>query len=317
MQNLPQSPGSPPIFDRVPAVAPASPPIVLTIAGFDPSCGAGLTADLKVFAAHRLFGIACATALTVQSTRGVRRSEPVSGQLIAETLACLAADLPIAGVKIGMLGSRAAVEAVAQWLLPLRKASPGLPVVLDPVLRASSGAALLPPDALPTLLATLLPLVSILTPNLPEAALLAGMPCHTRDEVPQVARRLGKKTGAAVLVTGGHLQDTSAPEDYLLEPDPNRDSDHGLGTGTWHAGAWVRTEATHGTGCALSSALLCRLVRGFPLQQAVPAAKRYVESALRAAYPVGEGKGPMHHLFRCDRPEPSEAADPSKEQRHY
>ncbi len=308
MQNLPPFGGSPPFSGETPAIAPGSPPIVLTIAGFDPSSGAGLTADLKVFAAHRLFGVACATALTVQSTQGVRRSEPVSGQLIAETLACLSDDLSIAGVKIGMLGTRDAVEAVAQWLVPLRRASPGLPVVLDPVLRASSGAELLPPDAFQLLLGKLLPLVSIFTPNIPEAALLAGMPCHTQADVREAARRLCVETGAAVLVTGGHLQGASAPEDYLLGGGSERDG----GTGTWHRGEWVRTEATHGTGCALSSALLCRLVQGFLLQHAVPAAKRYVEAALRAAYPVGRGKGPMHHLFGFEAREAPEAADPSK-----
>ena len=307
MQKLPPCRGSLPLSGNEPAVASARPPVVLTIAGFDPSCGAGLTADLKVFAAHRLFGVACATALTVQSTQGVRRSEPVTGALIAETLACLSDDLLIAGIKIGMLGSSAAVEAVAEWLLPLRETSPGLPVVLDPVLRASSGAKLLPPDAVQLLLAKLLPLVSILTPNVWEAALLAGLPCRLRADIPQVAQRLHEQTGAAVLVTGGHLEGSPAPEDYLLDgcfPE--------AGTGTWHRGEWVRTEATHGTGCALSSALLCRLVQGFPLEHAVPAAKQYVESALRAAYPVGQGKGPMHHLFRCDTEGASEAADPSE-----
>ncbi len=283
-----------------------SPPTVLTIAGFDPSSGAGVTADLKVFAAHDLYGLACATALTVQSTQGVRRSQPVQSELIAETLACLSDDVAIAGVKIGMLGSRAAIESIAHWLAPLRAASPDLPVVLDPVLRASSGTALLPLEAVDALRTELLPLVSVVTPNLPEAALLAGAPpCETRSCVPNMARLLQTQTAGAVLITGGHLQGASTPEDYLLQA--------GADQGAWFPGEWVRTRATHGTGCALSSALLCGLVQGLPLGPAVRAAKRYVETAMRAAYPVGRGSGPMHHLFACDAVEAPRAPGTSEE----
>ena len=277
-----------------------NPRVVLTIAGFDPSSGAGITADLKVFAAHGLYGVACATALTVQSTQGVRRSESVGGELIGDTLRCLSDDIEIAGVKIGMLGTRAAVETVAEWL----RTQPLLPVVLDPVVRSSSGADLLSPDGIDALRTELLPLVTVLTPNLAEAELLSGTRCEQREDVPEAARALLRLTGGSVAITGGHL--AGAPEDYLLEA--------GQPDGTWFGGEWVRTQATHGTGCAFSSALLCELVGGAILKNAVPAAKRYVESAMRAASPVGRGKGPMHHLFAFDSPanETSNTRKPSQ-----
>ncbi len=268
------------------------PPAVLSIAGFDPSSGAGFTADLKVFAAHGLYGLACPTALTVQSTRGVRRSEAVSAALVSETLECLAEDIPVVGVKIGMLASAPVLEAVIYWLAGFRERAPELPVVLDPVLRSSSGHALLDPGAIELLRKELLPLVSVVTPNLAEAAVLAGRPADARNDVPEAARRIVEQMEpgkGAVVVTGGHLGER--PDDFLLTAS---------GTGAWFAGTRVETQATHGTGCAFSSALLCGLVRGHDLAAAVRQAKDYVEAALRAAYPVGHGKGPMHHLYALD-----------------
>ncbi len=278
----------------------ASPRAVLSIAGFDPSSGAGLTADLKVFAAHEHYGLACATALTVQSTLGVRRSEAVSSTLVEDTLNCLAEDIPIAGVKIGMLATRANVVSVARWVAGYREQVPALPVVLDPVLRSSSGAALLDPGALQVLVAELLPLATVVTPNLPEAALLAGSPIGCLIDAPGVAAAIRTHMDplrGAVVVTGGHSGPERTPDDFVLAPDDL--------AGLWVAGEWVHTRATHGTGCAFSSALLCGLVHDLPLPAAVLAAKRYVESAMRAAYPIGQGKGPMHHLFGATRLAPA------------
>ena len=277
-----------------------APAAVLSIAGLDPSSGAGFTADLKVFAAHGLYGLACPTALTVQSTQGVRRSEPVSGSLIRDTLACLASDIPIAGVKIGMLATGGNVRAVAAWLDGYRARPGGLPVVLDPVLRSSSGAALLSPDAVNLLVQELLPLATVVTPNLQEAAVLAGLDPSSsrswqRSDVEAAARRIQPHLNPAngtVLITGGHLGDGQASDDYLLPS--------GAGEGCWLPGKRIATRSTHGTGCALSSALLCALVAGQVLAEAVASAKRYVEGALAAAYPVGQGNGPMHHLFLTD-----------------
>lgn len=268
-------------------------PIALTVAGFDPSSGAGITADLKVFAAHRLFGVSAITALTVQSTQGVRRVEPVAGSLLRETLHCLKDDLEIAGIKIGMPGSAEAVAALAAFL-----AEAGVPrerIVLDPVLRSSSGRVLLEEDGLRLLREELLPLVGWITPNLAELAVLTGLPeLKRREEVAAAAKELAQlaaKSGHPslhVIVTGGHLD---SPDDFLRTP---------AGEEHWFPGEWVETAATHGTGCAFSSALLSRLLLGDSPAEAVAAAKEYVRGAMLAAWPVGKGRGPMHHLYRME-----------------
>src|SRR5690349_7801492 len=178
-----------------------SPPVVLAIAGFDPSSGAGLTADLKTIAAHRLYGVSCITALTVQTTLGVRRSEALRPELVRDTLRALVEDTPIAAAKIGMLGSREIAAEVARFLR-----SNLLPnVVLDPVLRSSSGAELLDEAGLRILREELLGIVDVVTPNLDEASALTGLPVKNQAEMEQACcelRRLGAKN---IIVTGGHL----------------------------------------------------------------------------------------------------------------
>jgi hydroxymethylpyrimidine/phosphomethylpyrimidine kinase len=226
--------------------------------------------------------------LTVQSTQEVRAVEPVRPSLLRETLACLAADIPLAGVKLGMLASAGLVAEAEHFLrarLALRER-----VVLDPVLQSSSGAALLDAEGTSLLRERLLGVVGWVTPNLDELALLAGVEVRTREQVPAAAERLARQAASvgnpriAIVVTGGHLE---RPDDYLLLE----------GKGNWVPGERVETRATHGTGCAFSSALLAQLALGRSGSTAVMAAKRYVAEALRAAYPVGEGRGPMHHLF--------------------
>jgi hydroxymethylpyrimidine/phosphomethylpyrimidine kinase len=259
--------------------------ILLSIAGFDPSSGAGVTADLKVFAAHGLYGVAAATALTVQSTAGVRRVEPVSAQLLAETLDCLADDLPLAGVKIGMLATAANVEAVAAFLERLD----GLPIVLDPVLCSTSGHPLLDAEAVERLRLRLLPLVSCITPNLDELLLLAGVEQH-EVSIAEASRLIAAPfPNLGVVVTGGHLDQ---PHDTVFCPGERP---------VTIPGEWVMTTATHGTGCGHSSALLCGLVQGLSLVDSARAAKHYVTEALRAATPMGHGGGSMHHLYASIR----------------
>jgi hydroxymethylpyrimidine/phosphomethylpyrimidine kinase len=272
-------------------------PIALTIAGFDPGSGAGITADLKTFAAHGIYGVACISALTVQSTLGVRAVEPLSPTLVRRTLECLAEDVSLAGVKIGMLGSSAVVREVSSFLTSQSGAIPRGRIVLDPVLRSSSGTALIDPAGVELLQQELLSRVGWITPNLDELALLTGRDLSApgslaRDQVPaaagqlhEMAARLGNDE-LNVVVTGGHL---SRPDDYLLLAS---------GEGNWLEGEKIVTKATHGTGCAFSSALLSGLISGQSPRQAVVAAKAYVTEALRSAYPVGKGKGPMNHLFR-------------------
>ena len=231
---------------------------LLTIAGYDPSSGAGVTADLAVFAAHGYFGVSAITGLTVQSTTGVRRTEAVAPDLLGETLACLFEDIEIAGIKIGMLATAANVAVVADFVASL----PGLPVVLDPVLRSSSGRELLEPEGVALLRERLLPLVSWATPNRGEAALLGELPAHV-----------------AAVITGGD--------------DDAADLIRAGGLETWLRGERIESRSTHGTGCAFSSALLCGLVAGLDSVEAARRAKAYVAEAIRRAPAVGRGHGPL------------------------
>jgi hydroxymethylpyrimidine/phosphomethylpyrimidine kinase len=270
-----------------------TPPVCLTIAGFDPSSGAGVTADLKTFAAHGVYGVAAITALTVQSTQRVRGMEAVRPSLFRETLECLADDIELAGVKLGMLASVGLV-AEADHFLRLRPELHAC-VVLDPITRSSSGAALLDAEGTALLRERLLAVVGWVTPNLDELAMLADVEVRSREQVESAAGRLKRyaasigNPGLGIVVTGGHLE---RPDDYALLD----------GQGRWLAGERVETRSTHGTGCAFSSALLAELVLGRSGMEAVEAAKRYVREAMQAAYPVGQGHGPLHHLFAYQPP---------------
>ena len=262
-------------------------PVLLTIAGFDPSTGAGVTADLHTFAAHRCYGVACITALTVQSTRGVRSVHPVSGAIVARTLEELAADLPIAAVKIGMLGSGDVVGAVVAFL---KRAKPRH-VVLDPILKSSSGARLLAPAAIAKLKRELLPLCSVVTPNLDEAGVLTGVRMKGTTSMIDAAGRIHDLGVPAVVVTGGHLAD---PVDVLSLAAWR---DRGFADALEIRGSKVRSRSTHGTGCAYSSALAANLALGKDLVEAADLAKRYVASAIATAQPLGHGNGPLNLLW--------------------
>jgi hydroxymethylpyrimidine/phosphomethylpyrimidine kinase len=271
-------------------------PVVLTIAGFDPGSGAGITADLKTFAAHGTYGVACITALTVQSTLGVRAVEPLRGSLVRQTLDCLVEDVSLSGVKIGMLGSSGVADEVASFLTAQSGNIERARIVLDPVLRSTSGTPLIDENGVRIIRNELLKCVSWITPNIHELAILTGgyRGPLSREQVPAAAaelKRLAARLGndeLNVVVTGGHL---SQPDDFLLTAS---------GAESWFPGEKIATTASHGTGCAFSSAMLCGLISGQGPEQAVAAAKAYVTEALRAAYPVGKGKGPMNHLFSFD-----------------
>jgi hydroxymethylpyrimidine/phosphomethylpyrimidine kinase len=254
----------------------AARPVLLTIAGFDPSSGAGITSDLQTFWNHGLVGVSAITSLTVQSSRGVAAVEPVHGDLLRRTLDCLASDLRLAGVKIGMLATAEAVSEVVSFLR--RSAIDPNRVVLDPVLRSSSEANLLEASGVEKLRADLLPLVGWVTPNLDELAALTGQPVPDRAAIPAQARLLQELAvtksgvrGLNVVVTGGHLD---PPDDFLLPAG---------GQETWFHGTRVQARGIHGehgTGCAFSSALLCRLVLGDAPEDAVRAAKAFVVARL-------------------------------------
>lgn len=255
------------------ALAPAA----LTVAGYDPSSGAGITADLQVLTSHGVRGLSAVTALTVQSATRVTRVEPVNARLLQETLDLLAEDEAITAVKVGMLARAELVDVVTRFLGKLELSRER--IVLDPVLRSSSGAELLDPEGVQRLVAELLPVVGWVTPNLAEAGILAGVEEPGREAVPGVARRIqslgaghrAPGTGLNVVVTGGHLD---PPDDYLLTAE---------GEEQWFPG--VRVEAgsvhgSHGTGCAFSSALLCRVMLGDGPVEAVAGAKAFVTERL-------------------------------------
>jgi hydroxymethylpyrimidine/phosphomethylpyrimidine kinase len=264
---------------------------VLTIAGFDPSSGAGVTADLMVFAAHGLFGTACITALTVQSTIGVQSTHAIEPSIVGDTLDVLDADLPPAGIKIGMLATIDNVNQVLRYVAISKRKHESI-IVLDPVLRSSSGRELAEPAAADLIREHLLPLVDWITPNLDELAVLAERPVATREDVAVSCRELqagvaqwsdGRRLG--IFATGGHL---NPPDDFLLSPN---------GEEVWLPGEHIATKSTHGTGCALSSAFLARLVLGDPPVKAAKQAKMYVAGALRTAKGYGAGRGPLNHLW--------------------
>ena len=264
---------------------------VLSIAGYDPSSGAGVTADLLVFAAHGVFGLSCITALTVQSTTGVREVHPVSPEVLGNTLKCLDQDTPPDGIKIGMMGTSDNVGIIAGYLEALRKAGRSVPVVLDPVIQSSSGAALLDDAGLGILRSRLLGLVDWVTPNRDELEILSGRPVPEAAAVPEACAILqdmvyaetGRRPG--LIAKSGHLR---RPDDYLLEAS---------GRGVWLPGEWVDTASTHGTGCALSSAFLSGLVLGQRPEDAARNAKDYLTGALRSARALGKGFGPINHLW--------------------
>jgi hydroxymethylpyrimidine/phosphomethylpyrimidine kinase len=268
-----------------------APPVLLTVAGYDPSSGAGITADLATFAVHGCFGVSAITALTVQSTRGVAEIQPVDPGLLQRTLAHLTQDIPPAGVKVGMLGSAAIVAVVADFLASTL-VPPAVPRVLDPVLRSSSGAALLSPDALQAVQNLLLPAVEWITPNWAELAALTGVPAISSvEQAQEAAVTLGQRHPYLhIVATGG---DHTQPIDLLRLP-----------SGQFYpfAGEHIASPSTHGTGCAFSSALLARLVLGDSPVSAVAAAKSFVAEAIRRAPQIGKGTGPLNLLWPLQSP---------------
>jgi len=273
-----------------------SPPVVLTIAGFDPSSGAGVTADIKTFAAHGCYGVACLTAITVQTTAGVHGVEPLSAATVRHTLAELASDVPIAAVRIGMLGTCDVLDAVSEFLT-----LPGLTnVVLDPVIMSSSGKRLLEAAGVERL-KTLFPRVTVITPNVDEASALTGMAVTNLDEMKSAAGKLHAMGAENVVITGGHLE---KPIDLLSIATA------GAVEQTQFASDRVRSTSTHGTGCAFAAAVAANLALGRQLRYSVVLAKAFVTKAIARAYPVGKGTGPVHHLYRMDE-QPSPRQDPA------
>jgi len=263
----------------------STPPVVLTIAGFDPSSGAGVTADIKTIAAHACYGVACITALTVQSTAGVRKIEPVSADLVTQTLNELVSDIEIAAIHIGMLGSGRVVKAIADFLAERRPAN----VVLDPILKSSSGADLLDAPGARLLAQKLLPDSAVVTPNVDEASALTGLAVGNLDQMRAAAHKLHDLGSAAVVITGGHLEKAID----LLSFTSKRGVEQEV-----FKSPRLRSNSTHGTGCAFATSVACHLALGRGLPEAVLLAKAYVAATISNAHPLGHGTGPVHHLYR-------------------
>jgi hydroxymethylpyrimidine/phosphomethylpyrimidine kinase len=258
--------------------------VVLSIAGSDPSGGAGIQADLKTFQACGVYGAAVVTSLTVQNTVGVRDRRDVEPAFVAAQLAAVLDDLPVAAAKTGMLPNAGVVAAVADVL----RARPIPALVVDPVLVATSGDTLADASTLDALRDRLVPIASVVTPNLREAEALTGRPVRTRAEMREAARTLVAMGARAALVKGGHLPDRAydvlAIGDTIHELDAPR----------------IDVGATHGTGCTLSAATAAGLASGLSLVDAVKRAKTYVTRALAASTPLGHGSRPLDHRVRPD-----------------
>lgn len=253
----------------------------LTIAGSDSSGGAGIQADLKTMTAHGVYGMSALTALTAQNTTGVTDIMAVSPAFLAAQLDAVFTDIPPDAVKIGMVADSALIRVIAEKLDEYHAKN----VVVDPVMVATSGARLISEDAVKALCSMLLPRAAVITPNIPEAEVLADMAITDRTAMTAAAVRIHEYTHTAVLMKGGHRVDDA--NDLLIDSTGVR----------WFEGRRIATSNTHGTGCTLSSAIASNLARGMDLDTAVLRAKAYLSGALAAGLDLGQGSGPLAHGF--------------------
>jgi len=257
-------------------------PRALTIAGSDSGGGAGIQADLKTFSALGVFGMTAITAVTVQNTKGVSGYEELSPETVGNQIRAVATDIGVDAAKTGMLASTPIVEAVAEALSQTHIAN----LVVDPVFVSKHGNALLARDAVTALRERVLPLATLVTPNLPEASELIGFRIDSRELMARAARELHKYGPGAVLVKGGHLENEGAPDVFF---DGIREE--------WLNCGRIRTPHTHGTGCTLSAAITAYLAKGWGLFDAVRGGKSFVTEAIRNALPFGQGIGPVDQLW--------------------
>lgn len=252
----------------------------LTIAGTDPSGGAGIQADIKTMTANGVFATCAVTALVAQNTTGVKSIVECTPDFLAEELDCVFTDIFPDAVKTGMVSSIPLIRVIAAKL----KEYGAKNLVVDPVMVATSGAKLLRPDAMEAL-ARLLPMAEVLTPNIPEAEILSGLSITDATGMETAAKSISERYGCAVLCKGGHQINDA--DDLLWR--------HGVGK--WFRGKRINNPNTHGTGCTLSSAIASNLAKGYGLDEAVERAKAYISGALAAMLDLGKGSGPMNHMF--------------------
>lgn len=260
----------------------AAVPRAMTIAGSDSGGGAGIQADLKTFAALGVYGTSVVTAITAQNTVGVTGVHPVPVEMVIAQIEAVVTDIGVDAVKTGMLFSGETIEAVAREMAHFKVAR----LVVDPVMVAKSGDRLLREDAVEALRHSLLPLATVVTPNVPEAETLAGMKIESTEDARRAAKIIIGAGAQAVVVKGGHLPGN--PVDLFYDGVEYREFD----------GPRIETRNTHGTGCTFASAIAASLARGAEVVEAVEAAKEYVTEALRSSLDVGQGHGPLNHFHR-------------------
>ncbi len=252
--------------------------VALTIAGSDPSGGAGIQADLKTFHQHHVYGTSAITLVTVQNSVSVSRVEVLPADLVIQQIKAVLSDIPPNAAKTGALGNEEVVRAVATLADNFE-----FPLIVDPVMISKHGTRLISPEAEAVLCDELLPQAYLVTPNIPEAELLCGMEIHDQADMLRAARRLSAAGCRAVLIKAGHL--SGPPIDLLLEGDQV----------TRFPGIRIESKHTHGTGCTLSAAITANLAMGMTLVEAVGRAKRFVQAAIETAPRLGHGHGPLNH----------------------
>ncbi len=257
----------------------------LTIAGSDSSGGAGIQADIKTMTANRVYAMSAITALTAQNTTGVADIMEVTPEFLAKQLDCIFTDFYPEAVKIGMVSSIRLIETIADKLMQYNAKN----IVVDPVMIATSGARLISEDAISTLKNRLMPIATVITPNIPEAKVLSGMDIKTEADMEKAAEIICDTLGCAVLLKGGHqINDAN---DLLFQKGENP---------VWFYGKRIDNPNTHGTGCTLSSAIASNLAKGRDLETSVRHAKNYISGALEAMLDLGKGSGPMNHAFAIE-----------------
>lgn len=254
---------------------------VLTIAGSDCSGGAGIQADIKTITAHKMYAMSAITALTAQNTTGVYGILEASADFVAQQLDCIFQDIYPDAVKIGMVSNKEIIAKIADKLIEYQAKN----IVADPVMVSTAGSRLMEEDAINTLVTKLLPLATVITPNLAEAEVLCGFSIKTKEDCIRAAKTISIKIPTAILIKGGHLEDTA--DDLLW----NNGQIH------WFEGKRVDNPNTHGTGCTLSSAIASNLAAGYDLITSIKNAKNYITGALNAKLDLGKGSGPLNHMY--------------------
>ncbi len=254
---------------------------VLTIAGSDCSGGAGIQADIKTIAAHRMYAMSAITALTAQNTTGVYGILESTPEFVGQQLDCIFEDIRPDAVKIGMVSNSRIIEIITDKLIQYKAEN----IVLDPVMVSTSGSRLICDEAMNTLVSKLMPLADVITPNIPESEALCGFEIKNEEDMIRAAKEISKLLNGAVLIKGGHLVNDAV--DLLYENN----------TIHWFRSERINNPNTHGTGCTLSSAIACNLADGKSIVQSIENAKKYLTGALRAGLDLGKGQGPLDHTY--------------------